>query len=150
MDGHEFHFFDITQTDGTKKPVSIPSGIALFTLAWRFILHVVEFSSRSRAVQQRLHAAERTQYPRTRAGPKKFTAGTIIPSGWPNWTAVFRCSTFLTRQRGTDAHRPGPAGMDHDEHRQTLQGRTGCYHRPQRHAKFTGARYHLRTRRNQP
>src|SRR5215216_4577282 len=31
LDGHEFHFFDIIKSDGTKKPVGIPLPIILYS-----------------------------------------------------------------------------------------------------------------------
>ena len=31
LDGHDFHFFDITQNDGTKKPIGIPLPVILYS-----------------------------------------------------------------------------------------------------------------------
>ena len=31
LDGHEFHFFDITKKDGTKKPIGIPLPVILYS-----------------------------------------------------------------------------------------------------------------------
>ena len=31
LDGHDFHFFDITQEDGTKKPIGIPLPVILYS-----------------------------------------------------------------------------------------------------------------------
>lgn len=79
MDGHEFHFFDITQADGTKKPVSIPLPVLLYSpqrgvsffMSSNFHHGHEPYNDYMLLNEHNIHELG--------LDPKKFTAGTIIP-----------------------------------------------------------------------
>ena len=79
MDGHEFHFFDITQADGTKKPISIPLPVLLYSpergvsffMSSNFHHGHEPYNDYMLLNEHNIHELG--------LDPKKFTAGTIIP-----------------------------------------------------------------------
>lgn len=79
MDGHEFHFFDITQADGTKKPVSIPLPVLLYSPERGVSFFMSSNFEHGHKPYDDYMLLNEHNIHELGLDPKKFTAGTIIP-----------------------------------------------------------------------
>lgn len=79
MDGHEFHFFDITQADGTKKPVSIPLPVLLYSPERGISFFMSSNFHHGHEPYNDYMLLNEHNIHELGLDPKKFTAGTIIP-----------------------------------------------------------------------
>jgi F-type H+-transporting ATPase subunit a len=79
MDGHEFHFFDLTNEDGTKKPVGIPLPVMLYSPERGFSAFMSSNFHHGHEPYKEYMLLNAHNIHELGLDPKKYTAGKIIP-----------------------------------------------------------------------
>ena len=79
MDGHEFHFFDFIEKDGTKKPVGIPLPVILYSPERGFSAFMSSNFHHGHEPYNDYMLLNEHNIHELGLDPKKYTAGKIIP-----------------------------------------------------------------------